>query len=273
MHPRWSLVVAAAALVLLTYALLIEGWRRVLAELGGRLTLPRAAVIWFGSNLARYIPLSGWQMAVMTVMAKREAVPVSVSAGASLLLTIVNIVTGLGVFVAASAMTPTIRISALWFVGVGVLGLAVAPLLLPHLGRIASRLTGREITMPRIGLVPLLIAVVSTTVAWIAYGFAFWVLARGVLPGDVRSFSGCVALYTGSYLAGVLAFVPPAGLGAAEYTMTVLAPQLGVFSAAEAALLAVIVRVGRTLLEILPGVIALAIAAVVDGKRPELRAE
>ena len=270
-HPEWPLVIAAAALVLLTYAQLIEGWRRVLAAMGGHLAPARAAVIWLGSNLARYIPLSGWQMALMTVMAKREAVPVSVSAGASVMLTIVNILTGLGVFFVASAATPTLQLGQagkVWVIAAAALGLAISPFILPRLGTLASRLTGRDIVMPTIGLKSAIIAIVSTTTAWIMYGVAFSLLIRGVMPGGARSLSGCIALYTGSYLAGVIAIVPPAGLGAAEYAMTALAPELGMFTAAEASVLALIVRVGRTILEIVPGVVALAIAGAVDGRQP-----
>ena len=55
-HPRWGLVALAGLIVLLTYALLIEAWRRVLAALGGSLRFGIGARIWFISNLARWIP-------------------------------------------------------------------------------------------------------------------------------------------------------------------------------------------------------------------------
>jgi hypothetical protein len=273
LRPRWGLVAAAAGIVLLTYALLIEGWRRVLAALGGALTPWRAAVIWLGSNLARYLPLSGWQLGAMSLMARRESVPVSVSAGASVMLTIVNLLTGLVVFTAASAATPTIAPGGKWLIGAGVVALALAPFALPHVGRIASRLTGRTIVMPRFGPRAIAIAALSTTVAWVLYGLAFWVLAHGILPDTAPGVAGCIAVYTGAYLAGLLAFVPPAGVGAAEYAMLRLSAELGVFAPAEAALLAVVVRIGRTLLEILPGVVALGVAGVADRERGRGRPE
>jgi hypothetical protein len=272
LRPRWGLVAAAAGIVLVTYALLIEGWRRVLAALGGALSPWRAAVIWLGSNLARYLPLSGWQLGAMSLMAKQEAVPVSVSAGASVMLTIVNLLTGLAVFTAASAATPTIAAGGKWLIGAGVAALALAPLALPHVSRIASRLTGRTIVMPRFGPRAIGVAVLSTTIAWVLYGVAFWVLAHGILRDAAPGVAGCIAVYTGAYLAGLLAIVPPAGVGAAEYAMLRLSAELGVFAPAEAALLAVVVRIGRTLLEILPGVGALAIAGLMDRGR-ETRAQ
>jgi uncharacterized membrane protein YbhN (UPF0104 family) len=76
-----------------------------------------------------------------------------------------------------------------------------------------------------------------------------------VLPGDARSLPGCIALYTLSYLTGLLN-PAPAGLGAAEGAMVVLAPQLGVATQAEAAVLSIIVRLWRTVLDIAPGIVA-----------------
>ena len=67
----------------------------MLAELGAVLTIRDAALIWLGSNLARYIPGLGWQIGVMGAMAKRRQVPVAVSTGASLLTTLASSLTGL----------------------------------------------------------------------------------------------------------------------------------------------------------------------------------
>ena len=268
-ETRWSLVALSAAIVLITYAMLIECWRLVLRELGGVLDLQRAAVIWLGSNLARYIPLSGWQLGVAATMAKRERVPVAVSTGGSLLLTLVNVLTGLGVFAVMAATTPTLGHRGRLMLAIAVPGLILARILLPRLGALLARVTGREIELPRIGPRAIAIAAVGTTVAWILYGIAFWVLAQAILPGPARSLPACIALYTGAYLAGVLAFVPPAGIGAAEFAMIQLAPQLGVFTGPEAALLSLAVRAWRTVLEIVPGVIALAVASAADRRRDD----
>ena len=268
-HPAWGLVAGAAALVLCTYALLIEGWRRTLAALGGHLSPARAAAIWLGSNLARYLPLSGWQLGAMSLMAQRQSVPVAVSAGASVLITIVNLFSGLAVFIAASASAPTLSTGGRWFVAAGVLALGIAPFLLPQVERLGSRITGRTIMLPRMSGRPVMIAAIATTAAWILYGVAFWVLAHALLPTVHPPLSACIAIYVGSYLAGLIAFLPPAGLGVAEGAMLALSAQLGTFSPVQAGLLAIVVRVGRTLLEIVPGVIALSLAAIHDRRAPD----
>ena len=271
-HPRWPLVLAASLLVLLTYALLIETWRRVLADLGGRLRAGEAAIIWLGSNLARYLPGAFWQIGAMSAMAQRRGVPVMVSTAAALIITIVNVCSGLAVFAGALVLTatagtvPTVSGLRLGLLAVAVVGLVSLPWLAPRLAAAATRLTRRTIELPRFSWRALATAVLGTTVAWTAYGVAFWVLALGVLPADASpSVAGCIALYTSSYLVGL--FNPmPAGIGASEPVMVLLAPQFGVATTAEATVLALVVRAWRTVLEMAPSLVAIAIASSTKGE-------
>lgn len=267
-RPRWSLVAFASLVVLLTYTMLIESWRRVLAEMGGRLSPLRAAYIWLGSNLARYIPGSLWQLGAMGVMTQRQGVALTVSTGSAVVLTIVNVLTGLGVFALSSARAPELKGKGIWFVVAGTIALVVAPFVLPRLARLARSLTGREIVMPRVGGRALLIAGVSTAIAWLAYGVAFWILTNALFPDASRSIVSCIAVYTGSYLLGLLAIAPPAGLGVADGALILLAQEFGVATLAEASVLAIFVRIWRTVLEVLPGVLALALGTVADRDRP-----
>jgi uncharacterized membrane protein YbhN (UPF0104 family) len=262
-HPRWGLVALAGAIVLLTYALLIESWRWVLAALGAWLPFGPAARIWFVSNLARWIPGAFWQLGAMTEMTRRRGVPVTISTSAAILITIVNLFTGLAVATAFMATTPTmLHARGRLIVGACALTLVLMPVIAPRLIGLARRVSGRQIVIPRLGLRPMIVAAVSTTIAWLAYGVAFWIMTRAVLPGEWRDLPGCIAIYTASYLTGLLN-PAPAGVGAAEGMMVLLAPQLGVATTAEAAVLAIVVRLWRTVLEIAPGLVALAF-----GERP-----
>jgi uncharacterized membrane protein YbhN (UPF0104 family) len=229
-----------------TYALLIEGWRRILAALGGALPFGPAARIWFVSNLARWIPGAFWQLGAMTEMTRRRGVPVTISTSAAILITIVNLFTGLAVATAFMATTPTmLHAKGRLIVAACALTLVLMPIVAPRLIGLARRVTGKEIAIPRLGLEPMIVAAVSTTIAWLAYGVAFWIMTRAVLPGGWRDLPGCIAIYTASYLTGLLN-PAPAGVGAAEGMMVLLAPQLGVATTAEAAVLAIVVGRGRT---------------------------
>src|SRR5690349_13818097 len=50
-HPRWSLLLGSAAVVLAAYAVLIQVWRAILAGAGEHLRYGPAAHIWTVSNL------------------------------------------------------------------------------------------------------------------------------------------------------------------------------------------------------------------------------
>jgi glycosyltransferase 2 family protein len=256
---RWELVGLSAIVMLATYALLVEGWRRVLAALGGALGPADAARVWFVASLARYMPGWFWALGAMTELARRRGVPVTVSTSSAVVINIVHVFSGLVVATAFAATTPAILDSdrARLLLLAGVVVLLAMPVLAPRLVGVARHLTGRELAIPRVGMRAVVVAALSTALAWLTYGVAFWLLATGVLPGGWRDLPGCIALYTLSYLVGL--FNPaPAGIGAAEGAMVLLAPQLGVATSAEAAVLAVVVRVWRTVLEIAPGLLALA---------------
>jgi uncharacterized membrane protein YbhN (UPF0104 family) len=268
-HPRWELVSLASAIVLATYAMLIESWRHVVLALGSAFARGSAASVWFVSNLARWLPGAFWQLGAMTELARRRGVPVTVSTSSAVIITIVNIFTGLLVTTAFMATTPEmVSTRGRMIIGMGAVVLVAFPLLAPRLVRVARRVTGRELAVPRIGFRAIAVAANSTTAAWLFYGVAFWVMTRAVLPGPWRDLSACIAIYTASYLTGL--FNPaPAGVGAAEGAMILLAPKLGVATAAEAAVLAIVVRLWRTVLEIAPGLIALAIS----GRRGDANAQ
>jgi hypothetical protein len=59
----------------------------------------------------------------------------------------------------------------------------------------------------------------------------------------------------------------PAGIGATEPVIILLAPQLGIASAAEATVLALFVRAWRTVIEIVPNLAVLGVAAVLARRR------
>jgi uncharacterized membrane protein YbhN (UPF0104 family) len=263
-HLHWHHVSLAAAIVLLTYALLIESWRHVLAAMGASLDRGGAAYVWFVSSLARWLPGVFWQLGAMTELARRRGVPITVSTSSAVIVNIVNVFTGLIVATAFMATTPALLTTrGRIIIALGALILLAMPLLAPRAITLARRVTGRDLVVPRIGFRAIAVAAVATTGAWLAYGVAFWIMARAVLPGGWRDLPSCIAIYTASYLTGL--FNPaPAGIGAAEGMIVLLAPSLGVATSAEAAVLAIVVRLWRTVLEIAPGLIALALGRSAD---------
>jgi uncharacterized membrane protein YbhN (UPF0104 family) len=91
-------------------------------------------------------------------------------------------------------------------------------------------------------------AALVNLVAWIGYGLAFWLLARGVVP-DVRLAPlTAVAAFAASYVAGLIALFAPAGLVVREGLLIALLQ--GVTGPGAAAVLAVASRILLTIAEV-----------------------
>src|SRR5207247_10638935 len=71
---------ASVVVVLLTYAIQIESWRRMLRGWDQRLPYTQAARAWTVANLGRYIPGKVWSVAGLVVLAERAGVRSSAAA-------------------------------------------------------------------------------------------------------------------------------------------------------------------------------------------------
>lgn len=258
-------LIASSLVVLATYAVLIETWRRALAVWGAHVSFADAARIWNVSNLGKYVPGKVWQISAMAVMMQRIGVPLAASGAAALVLTIANVVVGFALVLALGART----LSAVpgGVVGVGALvavaaaGLAAAPLLVPRLARAVGRLLGRDLSRLTVPFAAVWRSALGCLIAWLLYGVAFRLFTSAVLgeaPGGLLPY---VVAYTGSYLLGYLALLFPGGIGVRELALTSALPALGLMSPPAAALVTVWSRLWLTVLELVPGLLYLAAGA------------
>jgi hypothetical protein len=263
----WIRVTASGLLVLTTYLILVEAWRATLRVWSETLPFATAARIWFVSNLGKYVPGKVWQIAAMGAMAQRASVSAAAAIGSSLLVNLVSVIAGFAVI----ALTAAGRISAvvgrqgagsasseIAVVGIAIAGgvaLALAPVAVPGLVTLASRLTGRTIPIPRVPAKAVWVAAASTVASWLLYGLAFSLFAHGITPRATGNATSYIAVYTGSYLAGYLALFAPGGVGVREAVLVLAMPRFELASAADAAVIAITSRLWLTVLEILPGLI------------------
>lgn len=267
MHPSWPMVLLASALVLCTYGLLIQVWRTMLGAWSMSLPIVHAARIWFVSNLGKYVPGKVWQIGAMWKMAERRGVSPAAAVGSSLVINLVNIVTGFalvlmtgaGVLEASGADPVLARRAAIVMVVAGILAIIAAPLLLPVAARVASRVLRRPITLPHLPPVALWWAAFGTLASWVFYGLAFRAFTVAMLGEAAGGTSAYLAVYTASYLAGYLALVVPGGVGVREVVIIAAMQRLGLATAAEATVVAWSSRLWLTVLEIVPGLVFLAL--------------
>jgi hypothetical protein len=271
-RPRWSGVFGSGALVLLTYALLIESWRALVHGWGDRLGYGDAVRIWTVSNLGRYLPGKVWSIGAMGLLAQRAGVSPVAAAGSALLGTLVNLAAGFIVlFFAGPSVISTLAPRAAPYAAllpiVGGLALLALPALLPVIGGLAARVTRRPYVPRRFRMTTLARVAAANVASWVLYGVAFRWLAGALLPELAGKWVEYVAVFAGSYLAGYLALVVPGGIGVRELSMTAALVRLGAASGPDAALLAVASRLWLTVLELVPGLVFIARGALRPASR------
>lgn len=253
--PDWGLLSLSSLLVLVAYAVLIQTWRQVVVAWGERITFPAAMRIWFVSNLGKYVPLKIWSIAVMGSLAQEQGLSPAAAMGSSVVVQLVNLVTGFGVFFIAGAHVIDVPAGAM----AGVMGLAAvlvgAPWLVPVGVRLLNAVTGRQATLPQLPPRAIWSAGAGTALAWVLYGVAFQLFAAGMMDGPAPGTLGdWTAIFIGPYLVGFISFFAPGGIGMREVAMAEALQRTGLAVGAMAALLVVSSRVWLTILEIIPGV-------------------
>jgi uncharacterized membrane protein YbhN (UPF0104 family) len=257
----WEWISVATAVVLVTYALLIEGWRRVLGAWDSHLPFSQASRIWFLSSLGKYVPGNIWSLTAMGVMARQRGLSAVAAAGSSVIMQMVSLVTGTAIVMVTSAKL----LGQPLLVGAAVLILVIvllsAPRFLPPLAVWVSTLIGRDIAPPSVPATSIWTAAVASTLSWLFYGLAFQLFVRGLLgtaPGEISSY---IAVYTAAYILGFISPIAPAGLGVRELTLAAFMTQLGLANEADAALVAIAARLWLTIVELVPSGLYVAAGA------------
>ena len=185
-------------------------------------------------------------------MSERAGVRGRVATAAAIVMQLLAV--GAGAAVALAMIGPEIE-TARPGAGLGMMLLGLVALIslatVGHQGTLNTiwRLLRREgpaPSAPRAGA--LIEGIVLNLVAWIGYGIAFWVLARGVFPDTVLEPRLAIGGFVAAYLAGLLAVVVPGGIGVREAVL--LAIFGGPLGAGQAVLLAAISRLVLTACEI-----------------------
>jgi hypothetical protein len=264
--PRWATIALSGAVFLAAHAVLVQTWRSVLGCWDARLPFWTAARIWSVSNLGRYLPGKVWQIGAMGAMARDVGVSPVAASGSAILGTLVNVIAGfvvalLGGRALLERSSNGHGTLAIAFVVLAAAALLAAPMLLPKLAPWIGRVAGRPVAA-RLPTRAVVYALLGNVVAWLLYGAAFQLFMVGLLGAAAGGYAEYLAAYTISYLVGYLALFAPAGIGAREGAMVTVLAYAGLATRPQAALVALASRVWLTLLEVVPGFLFWAHAAV-----------
>lgn len=253
--PEPRLLVLSFGTLGVFLGLAVEGWRRILAELGYTLTYRQAVSVLYLSNLAKYLPGGVWNMVGRVMLCERHGVPPLATSISLLMETACQVV---GALLVSLFMLPGLNMVAPIWLGLAVLVIAVGvhPLSLNRVLALARRFSGRDLPdLPyRYGFVLAMLLYYACN--WCLIGTAFALLGQSVLATALSwtQWGLLVGGFVLAWNAGLLAFFLPAGLGAREAILLLLLHQH--FPEGWPALIALLGRVWLIIAE----VIAFAIA-------------
>jgi glycosyltransferase 2 family protein len=257
----WQWIGAATVVVLLSFALLIEGWRRVMGAWDSHLPFAQAARIWFLSSLGKYVPGNIWSLTAMGVMARGRGISALAAAGSSIIMQAVSLVTGAAIVMITGAQLlgqpVLVGISVLILIGI----LVSAPRFLPPLTVWIGSIIGKEVAPPSVPATSIWTAAIASALSWLLYGFAFQLFVHGLLGAAPGEISRYIAVYTAAYILGFISPIAPAGLGVREFTLAAFMTQLGLANEADAALIAIAARLWLTIIELVPSGLYVATGA------------
>lgn len=223
-RPLW--IVGALIVMLASYVLQIEVWRRVVATMGYPLRWVQAARITTVSNLGKYLPGKVWTIAGAAMLAQQEGVAPGAAISAAVLLQGLALSSGIalvGIFAGEllADLPPELWTGIKIVGGLAVLGtLALAiPGVLARLQRLLPVSVPK---LPNLGQGTLLAAFLANGLVWGATGLSFVWLTRGLLDAPGLTWMLATTVFTLSYIAGLVAVFAPGGIGVRESLVVLL---------------------------------------------------
>jgi hypothetical protein len=262
---------ASCAIVLASYAVLIETWRRVVMAWGSSLSFGTASRIWFISNLGKYLPGKIWTITAMGAMAQQAGVSPVAAVGSSLLIAVINILAGVAVVLLTASDALPLPQGVVIALGVVAVAIALMPSFLPAAARWIAARFGREVSWPPLPYHTTLIAYAGCAAAWVMYGLAFQLLVSATFGATAGVTPRYIAVFTTSYIAGYVFLLAPGGLGVREFSLGELLTKYGMATVATATVIAVVSRVWLTVLELVPGLILLVFSPQVSKQIPNAK--
>jgi uncharacterized membrane protein YbhN (UPF0104 family) len=170
------------------------------------------------------VPGRVWGLAGLTVLAQREGVAGWATVGAAVAMQAIAVGSGVAVVVVAAPGAASLGALA---AAAAVAAATIAALVAPPVVALVARLTRRPDLRPLpVGTV--VVAGAVATVSWLAYGVAFWALARGVLGVNALPLGTASGVFAAGYLVGLIAIFAPGGVGVREAVfLALLTPSLG----------------------------------------------
>jgi glycosyltransferase 2 family protein len=264
----FAVAVVISALAIGAYGLV---WLYLLRRLGAAAPLSWMG-LFFKSQLGKYLPGSVWQYAGRVGLARSRGVPVQIG-----LASVISEVaySAIAAALASSLVLGSVAISGvlLGIAGLLVLAITFRPFIVALLAKVPF--AGQEAKLERAGLFVALrsgpAAIALYLVVWCVYGVAFWTTGRALFGVPVSDLPQYVGVFALAWLAGLVAFFAPGGIGVREAVIAaLLSSRLG---QADAIVLAATSRIILTAIDLVAGAAAIGLPTLRRSDRRPLGAD
>ncbi len=241
------------------HAIYVIGWRRLLTDSEIHVPLWPLAKMFLVSNLGRYLPGGkAWQMGIVGIMAAENGLPATHVAASSLLQGVIGVGAGTIVLLVTGGAAVGIPTAWLALPVAGIIGVLFVPAIIRAIPALRVVLVKHVHGIDAITTATMWALVWTSVVSWLLWGLALYYLASALLPTPGASLVSYVAAWSGSFLAGLIAIVSPAGLGAREGVMQVVLERAGM-TASDVLLVVVVQRAWVTLMDVVPALAVLVL--------------
>jgi uncharacterized membrane protein YbhN (UPF0104 family) len=258
---HWYSIAGALGTAMAGQGCMMLAWRRLLADLGSKLSIPVAARVTFIAQLGKYVPGAVWSFAAYVELGHDYDVPRR-RGGASVMVALaVAVATGLLIAAVSLplASPAAARKYVLFLSVVPVIGVCLAPPILRRLLNFALKIIRLEPLEQGVSWQGLGVATGWSVAGWLVAGLQVWLLLSNMTTrGGGHLLPISVGAYALACTAALMLVVFPGGIGAREVIM--VAALTPVLPQGAALAVAIVVRAVTTAADLALGGVAVALA-------------
>ncbi len=265
----WSRVTLVSVMASLLAATLgawtgVPAWRALLSGLGSTLRLRDAQRVFLMGQLGKYIPGGVWTVLAQATMAKELHVPRSRSGTAGFMAILLAVVTSAALGGACLGIAGHEVLGKYGWMLIFVLPLLALlhPDVLVWVGKMASRITKRNVHLERIPERVLLQAAAWLLVGQVLIGLSFYFLVSSI-SGHYGNPLLSIGLFSLASAAGIVIIFAPAGAGARELILA-----FGLSTVTDSGSAVLIVLLSRLVLTIVDVLLATVAAGIGRRRHP-----
>ena len=219
LDPGW--LVASGVAFLVYYFAQAVFWWMLLRGCGARSPFWPAASVWGKSILARYVPGNVFMFVGRAWMSHSQGLSVERVSAAMVYEQAIGVCSAL---LAIAVLFPFWEyrpgLTALSLLAIPVLVALMHPRIFGPLAGRVLRLFHRPPLDVTMGFGAVLTILVLFTIDWMVAGAGAWLLARAITGLEIDALPLCIVAYALAYVAGMIAFFIPSGIGVREAVLT-----------------------------------------------------